>query len=141
MILYLGTSSLVKLYVEEEHSDVVREWVQIAEIVATCRIAYTETISAIESRLKEKDISKGEYEKVVKSFTKDWDRYAVVDFDELDAGRLVQKHGLRRLDAMHLSSALLLKKEGRDVSVYFSSAEAKLNRAAAREGLKIVPQG
>lgn len=35
MILYLDTSALVKLYVEEAHSDDVREWVDDAEIVAT----------------------------------------------------------------------------------------------------------
>jgi predicted nucleic acid-binding protein len=40
VILYLDTSSLVKLYVEEMHSDKVREWLEEAELVATCRVAY-----------------------------------------------------------------------------------------------------
>jgi predicted nucleic acid-binding protein len=37
MILYLDTSSLVKLYIEEIYSERVREWADDAEILATCR--------------------------------------------------------------------------------------------------------
>ena len=43
MILYLDTSSLVKLYVEEVHADRVKEWVDEAEMVGTCRVAFPET--------------------------------------------------------------------------------------------------
>jgi predicted nucleic acid-binding protein len=35
VILYLDTSSPVKLYVTEAHSDRVRDWTEEAEIVAT----------------------------------------------------------------------------------------------------------
>lgn len=41
--LYLDTSSLVKLYVEEPDSDTVRRLVETAAIVSTASIAYTET--------------------------------------------------------------------------------------------------
>lgn len=139
MILYLGTSSLVKMYVDETFSDILREWVQLAEIIATCRLAYTETISGLEIRLRGGDISRPDYEKVLKGFNDDWSRYAVVDFDEHDAGRLVKKYGLRRLDALHLSAALLIKKADRSASVFFSSADEGLNRAASAEMLKVVP--
>ena len=37
MILYLDTSSLVKLYVEEKYSDDVRQWVEEAEIIEIIR--------------------------------------------------------------------------------------------------------
>jgi len=46
LILYLDASSLVKLYVEEAYSNTVRDWAEEAEIIATCRVAYPETISA-----------------------------------------------------------------------------------------------
>ena len=62
MILYLGTSSLVKLYVEENYSHVIRDWVKEAEIVATCRLAYTEIISALSVRFKQNDLSKSDYD-------------------------------------------------------------------------------
>ena len=138
MILYLGTSSLVKLYVEENYSDVVREWVGEAEIVATCRVAYTEMISALELRFKQKDLLKNEYVHVTKRFSQDWLNFAVVDFDDREAGLLVKKYGLTRFAAMHLSAAKLIKKEHHDISLSFSSVDENLCKAAAAEGLRVL---
>jgi uncharacterized protein len=138
MILYLGTSSLIKLYAEEEYSELVREWVRDAEIVATCRVAYTEMISALELRFKQNDISQDEYDLIVKKFSQDWLNFAIVDFDERDAGFLVKKYGVNRFGAIHLSTAKLIKKEHHDISVSFSSVDEKLCNAAAAEGLKVL---
>lgn len=138
MILYLGSSSLVKLYVEEAYSNCVREWVKEAEMVATCRIAYTEIISALDIRYKKKDLSKKNFNFLVKWFSRDWNHYVVVDFDEIEAGRLVKKYRLRRFDAIHLSAAKLLKSKKNDIHLSFSSADEKLCRAAAAEGLRVL---
>ena len=62
MILYLGTSSLVKLYVDEPYSDVIRSWAKIAEMLATCRIAFTEVMSALDLRFRNNDLSKKDYD-------------------------------------------------------------------------------
>jgi len=136
MILYLGTSSLVKLYVEEKYSDVVRDWVEKAEIVATCRVTYTEIISALELRIKQNDLSKSDYELIMKRFAQDWLNLAIIDFDEREAGSLVKKYGLTRFAAIHLSAAKLIKKEHHDISVSFSSVDESLRKAALTEGLK-----
>ena len=42
MILYLDTSALVKLYIEEPGSERVREALNEAPIVSTSRVAYVE---------------------------------------------------------------------------------------------------
>ncbi len=138
MILYLGTSSLVKLYTDEQYSDIVREWVNGAEIVATCRVAYTEVISALEARFKQNDFSKSDYNRIVKQFSEDWLHLAIVDFDEREPGVYVKKYGLTRFDAIHLSAARLLKSAGHGISLSFSSADANLCKAAAAEGLKVL---
>jgi len=52
MILYLDTSSIVKLYVEEDHSRSVREWLEDADVVATCRVAFPEAFSAMNRRFR-----------------------------------------------------------------------------------------
>ncbi len=44
------------------------------------------------------------------------ERFAAVDFDELEAGRLVNLYGLRSFDAVHLSAAMLLKANQNNVS-------------------------
>jgi len=136
MILYLGTSSLAKLYVKEINSDKVRDWVKNAEIVATCRVAYTEMISALELRVKQNDLSKNDYDLIMKSFSKDWLNFAIIDFDDREAGSLVKKYGLTRFAAIHLSAAKLIKKEHHDISVSFSSVDESLRKAALTEGLK-----
>lgn len=138
MILYLGTSSLVKLYFEEPYSDLVRQWVKEAEIVASCRVAYTETMSALDVRFKKHDISKNDFVKFIKEFEKDWPNFLTVDFDEIDAARLVKKYDLRRFDAIHLSAAKLLRNESKDISLCFSSFDKTLCKAALAEGIRIL---
>jgi len=47
MILYLDTSALVKVYVEEEGSPLVQGLIAGASLVATSRIAYAEARAAL----------------------------------------------------------------------------------------------
>ncbi len=138
MILYLDTSALVKLFVEEAGSALVRNRAEEAEILATCRVAYPETVSAINRRLRAGDVARSDYDALRKAFTEQWTHFAVVDFDELTAGRLAEKHGLRGFDAVHLSAALLLKASRSNISLAFMSFDEKLNSAAAAEKLKVL---
>lgn len=138
MILYLDTSSLVKLYVQEAHTSLVKKWVEEAEIVATCRIAYPETMSAISRRFRQGDLSEKEYNLLITEFTNEWERFVAVDFDELEAGRMVNLYGLRGFDAVHLSAAKLLKINENNISLTFSSFDEKLNDAASFEGFTIL---
>lgn len=138
MIIYLDTSSLVKLYIEEAHSEAVRRWVEEAEIPATCRIAYPEMISALNRRLRQGDISRKEYNLLTAKFFKEWTDFAVIDFNEIEAGNLIDKYGLRGFDAVHLSAAKLLKDEQGDIALSFSSFDEKLNKAASSEGFTIL---
>ncbi len=138
MILYLDTSSLVKLYVTEFHSGLVRAWVEEAEIIATCRVAYPEMMSALNRRFKAGDLEKRDYDLLVKAFSGEWQRFAVIDFDEIAAGRLAAAYGLRGFDAVHLSAAGLLRTAGNTPAVAFSSFDEKLNSAAAAEKFTVL---
>ena len=138
MIVYLDTSSLVKLYVQEAHSALVKKWVEEAEIVATCRIAYPETMSAISRRFRQGDLTERQYDSLITKFSNEWERFAAVDFDELEAGRLVNLYGLRGFDAVHLSAAMLLKATQSNILLSFSSFDEKLNKAASTEGFTIL---
>jgi len=138
MILYLGTSSLMKFYVEEEYSDMVRRWVREAEIVSTCRVAYAEVISSLEIRLKQSDLSKRDYDRIVKRFSLDWPEYASVDFDDREAGRFIKKYGLKRFNAIHLSAAKLIVRGQNGISLTFSSSDPYLCNAADSKGLDVL---
>ena len=155
MILYLGSSSLIQLYVRETHSEELKGWVRVAEIVATCRIAYTEIMSALNIRFRKGDLSKDDYDLVVKRFSEDWKDIAKVDFDDLEAGSLIEKYGLTRFGALHLSAAKLIlgeykkhncssgleNKRPTDIALFFSSEDQGLCGGAIAEGLKVLPLG
>ncbi len=138
MILYLGTSCLIKLYIEDADSKTIRQWVVEAEIVATCRVAYTEVMSALDMRFKKGDLSEKYYSKLCEAFTDDWDHLAVVDFDDLEAGRFVKKYGLNRMAAIHLSAVKNIQRAGNTIKLAFSSIDDRLCKAAASEGLKVL---
>ena len=138
MILYLDTSSIVKLYLTEAHSADVRGWSEEAEIVATCRVAYPEMISALTRRYRGGDLSKSDYDLILKTFTEEWTNFAVVDFDEIDAGRLAGIHGLRGFDAIHLATAKQLRSSRPHISFAFSSFDDDLNKAAVAEKLAVL---
>ena len=138
MILYLGASSLVKLYIEEPYTNLVKMWIREAEIVATCRVTYTEVISALELRLKQNDLAKKDYDLIMKRFSKDWSEYVTVDFDDREAALFLKKYDLKRFDAIHLSAATLIQKIRNGFFLAFSSVDEKLCRAAEAEGLNVL---
>jgi len=138
MIVYLDTSSLVKLYVQEAYTALVKKWVEEAEIVATCRIAYPETMSAMNRRFRQGDLTEKQYDSLIAKFSNEWGRFAAVDFDELEAGCLVDLYGLRGFDAVHLSAATLLKANQNNIALSFSSFDEKLKHAAFTEGFTIL---
>ncbi len=152
MILYLGSSSLVKLYIEEPFSDVVADWVAVSEIVATCRVAYTEVMSALDIRFRKGDLVREDYDRALKGLAEDWPRIARVDFDDLEAGNLIGKYSLTRFGALHLSSAKLILHEYLQLqgvegtnndhsgkTLFFSSTDLDLCTAAEAEGLRVLP--
>lgn len=138
MILYLDTSSLVKYYIDEAHSEKVRCWIDDAEIVATSRIAYPEMLSAFSRRRSESDITDQDFMTIYNQLDTDWPNYAALDIDEKRAGELVVKYRLRGFDAVHLEAALALKMESKNIHVAFTSFDKKLNNAAIAEGLNVL---
>lgn len=138
MVLYLDTSSLVKLYVEEEGSDGIIELVACSAAVATSLVAYAEARSAFARRFREKAFTRDEYKGLIVALDQDWNRVislAVTEDLVFTAGRLAEKHGIRGFDAIHLASATVLKEEV-SASVLFSCADQRLQKASAKEGLQ-----
>lgn len=138
MILYLDTSSLVKLYLEEAYSESVREWVEEAEAVATSRVAYPEALGAFARRHQEGDLSGEDFDLVRETFEAEWPSLVLLPVKERRAGGLAVKHLLRGFDAIHLSAASdLLDLLGAE-SVVFSSFDGRLLQAAGNEGIPFI---
>lgn len=139
MILYLDTSDLVKLYVEERNSDNVRRLVKNCEVVATSIISYAEARAAFARKFREKGFEEKAYRQVKKDLERDWDNYFILNLSEeivKSAGNLSERYELRGSDALHLASALFLKRES-SLLLIFSCSDIRLKKAAISEGLEI----
>ena len=140
MILYLDTSALVKLYAEEEGSDLVRHGIRDSELIATSLMAYAETRSAFARKSRSQEISHAVLTKCKRDFERDWLRVHRLPVDEplvRKAGELAEEHGLRALDALHLATADSLQAALRD-AVTFACFDEALNRAAEARGLALL---
>jgi len=139
VILYLDTSALVKLYIEESGSQQVRRAVEESRIVSTSRVAYVEARAGIARKYREGEFSKEEHDQVVEDLIRDWDNYFIVEVSESVAklgGTLTERQSLRGFDAIHLASALLLRNRTR-LDVSFSCFDERLKAAAEAEGLLV----
>lgn len=136
MILYLDTSSLVKLYVEEAGSDEVQRFAEEASTVTTSQVAYTEGRAAFARRRREHALTPRGFATAKRAFEADWEHYVAVTVTRdlcRGAGDLAERYRLRGFDAIHLASfAEVLRSLRGRTDVRFSSFDDRLNRAARR---------
>jgi predicted nucleic acid-binding protein len=131
--LYLDTSSLVKLYVAEPGSDVVRELVEAASLVATASIAYTETRAALARRRRERVLRPSAFASAKRAFEADWPKYLTIEVTSAlcrQAAELAERYRLRAYDSVHLAAFAEVAREAGARATRFSSFDAPLNRAA-----------
>lgn len=136
MILYLDTSSLVKLYIREDGSDEVGRLADDARMIATATVAYAEARSAFARLHRGGFLDDAQLARVRDDFASDWTtclRLQVTEELCLQAGDLAEDHGLRGFDAIHLAAYLDLRKRSGESPVHFSAFDDRLNRAVESE--------
>ncbi len=138
MNLYLDTSALVKLYIEETGRNVVETEVQAAETVVTSTVTWAEACSTFARALREGRIQEDANQRMLDALARDWPRFttlSVVDSLSRHAGTLARLHALRGFDAIHLASALYADKAVGDIR--FLTFDARLMVAAGNAGLEV----
>lgn len=138
MNLYLDTSALVKLYVDEEGSLVVHGALQQAVVASTSALAYVEARSALARRRRESGLAATEYRRAVRSLDHDWAHYHRVRVTEQlihKAAETAESFHLRAYDAVHLASALTVAAR-LETPVVFACWDTGLEEAARRAGLQ-----
>ncbi len=136
MILYLDTSSLVKLYVAESGSSEVERLVVEASLACTSVVAYAEARSALARLYREGSLTADEHSVAKVDLERDWPHYLTVEVTPevwRTAGDLVEKYALRGFDGLHLATFLHLAGAGLGEPVQFSSFDDRLNGAAQSE--------
>lgn len=141
MILYLDSSALVKLYVSEPASEATRALAGAADVLATSRVSYAEALSAFARRRRERRLTEEALRTLVDRLSVDWPEMAIVDVDEIAAGALAVRHGLRGFDAIHLAAALVLREAVPPEGLVFLSYDDRQNVAAGSEGLRLAAPG
>ena len=131
MKLYLDTSALVKLYIEEPDHQHVQQAVIEADTIVTSVVAYAEARSAFARRLREHSITSEAHERIVATMNRDWiefDRVVVSDDLAYTAGHIAASHALRGYDAIHLATAVALHRSSDNLR--FLAFDARLVEAA-----------
>ncbi|MBI2340156.1 MAG: type II toxin-antitoxin system VapC family toxin [Deltaproteobacteria bacterium] len=139
MILYLDTSALVKKYVLEPGSGKVIDLWRETEGIAVSKVGYAEVMAAFHRKKREGGLTGRLFSRTARSFKNDWKSFIRVDVSpELEKliDRLVSKYPLRGFDAIHLASAIAVKRAMK-VNLVFVAGDERLLNAAQKERLPV----
>ena len=129
-MLYLDASALVKRYVDEDGSKLVRTAMAAESSWWICRIGFVETVRAVE-------LAAGP--NAVRAVKREWQFFGVVEVDAAlteHAAELARSTELRSLDALHLAAALALPDEDLTLATW----DTRLHAAARDQGLHTLPE-
>ena len=144
---YLDTSALVKHYAQEQGTLWMTALVapQADHDLYTVRLTGPEMVAALARKARTGAVTPADAARAALLFRYDWQQrqYRVIEVVVAVADRamaLVERHGMRGYDAVHLATAL----EAQDVrqtlglsAIIFVSADDEQRRAAAAEGLLV----
>lgn len=136
-MIYLDTSWLVKLYVDEGDAQDVRRAVDSDPTTLVSESSWVEFHAAVARRRREGSLAPRVAGNLVSRFRREWPsraRVAVSHDVLMRAAELVAAHPLRSLDGIHLASALLVAK-GAPEPVRLGAADDRLLAAGRAEGL------
>ncbi len=129
-MLYLDASALVKRYVAEDGSELVRRAMAADSAWFMCRVGFVETVRAVGLTVGRRAAD------VVR---REWDAFGVIEVDAAlaqHAAELALSRELRSLDALHLAAASLLPSATLTVATW----DVRLHRAARASGLATLPE-
>lgn len=140
MMLYCDTSALVKLYIEEAHSDRLKALVAASSAVALCRIAWAEAHAALARRAREVLADRAQVDAAKAALAADWRHFVVVEVTQAvceRAGDFAETFALRGYDSVQLAAAyetgLIL-----GAPTDFACFDMRLNKAAQVLGMQSV---
>jgi len=134
MITFFDSSAFAKRYIDELGSDVVEKICFESDSIAIGSICFPEIISALNRRLREKDLTPKEYSLIKEKMIEEFDSLEIINVvPEVisKATLLLEKYNLRTLDSIHVASAIIWKAQ------LFVSADKRQILAAKKAGLKV----
>lgn len=139
MTIYVDSSALVKMFVDEPGSPEIRQFV--SDLVSkedttfvTSAITKAEIMAALAAIRRGKHLTQRKFEKAVADFREQWKVFSVpeVTVSMIDrAGEIGLNHKIKGCDAFQLASALEVEAD------VFISTDNDLNAAASEYGLSV----
>jgi len=133
MTVYLASSALIKLYLDEPGSADVAAMVDEASVVATCATAYPELCAGIAERRRARQLTDAQATRALAQIDHDWPALLTVVADVTllqRAGQLAREHQVTGADAIHLAAFERLLNAATDDDLQFACADARLTAAA-----------
>lgn len=137
MILFCDTSALLKLYIAEPESEVLKAHVLEVEAVAVCRIAWAEAHTALSRRAREVPEDAASIEQAKAALAADWPRFVVLELDQPlveKAGDYAHAFALRSYDSIQLAAAFETGRISQS-PIFFTCFDSRLNKAARLLGM------
>lgn len=136
---YFDTSALAKRYLKEAGSVVVKRALQRYRILSSS-VTALEMLSALERRRTTGELADRDALAIRTRMQKDRAYWELVEVGPLvlaEAEAVIQKTGLRTLDALHVASALVVQQTS-GLTLPFITADAKQREAAERLALTVM---
>jgi len=137
VILFCDTSALLKLFVQEEHTEAMVAAVAAAEAVAVSRLAWPEFMSALARRARETPRDAPALAQARQEWVARWADFVVVEVNQALvelAGDYAEAFALRAYDSVQLASLQTLRlQSGEDLR--FACFDSRLVKAAAVLGV------
>ncbi len=140
MILFCDTSALLKLLVDEDQSDQMRQISTNADAIGVCRISWAETIAALARRKREDPNSSADLEEARQHLIHSWSTFSIIEVNQPlveTAGRFADEFALRGYDSVQLAAAHELHVNA-EQTVVFASYDRRLNQAALLLQLEVI---
>ena len=137
MILFCDTSALIKLYIHETDSDLVRVQLASADSIAVCRITWAEAHAAFSRRARETPANAEIIEAAQNGLAKDWAHFGVFEVNQdlvERAGEYADIFALRGYDSVQLAAAHETARISQS-PVLFACFDVRLNKAAKALGM------
>ena len=141
VILFCDTSALLKLLVDEAHSDQMRQISATADAIGVCRISWAEAMAALARLQREDPISNDDLEQAREHLIQAWSSFAIVEISQRlveTAGRFADVFALRGYDSVQLAAAHELHVIA-EQTVLFACFDRRLNQAAQLLQLEVLP--
>jgi predicted nucleic acid-binding protein len=140
VILFCDTSALMKLFIQEQHSDVMCNASQASALIVVSQVTWVEMCAALALKRRTRQIEAPQADRALQELRVEWASYNALGVDSSlvrAAGELALNFGLRAYDSVQLASAQRVHSQTGN-TLAFACFDKHLNAAAVALGITIL---